>query len=76
MAWQADHHEGSSGTEVVDGLLVGSRGGSGDDSNIRSRSTRCSLDVGNEVLRLPEVNPLLSTKLQSEIALLGTSIYE
>lgn len=74
VSWQADHHEGSSRAEVVNGLLVGGRVGSSDNGNIGAVTASGSLDGGNEVLGLPEVNPSLSTELHGEVALLSTGI--
>lgn len=74
MTWETDHHQGSSGAEVVDGLLVSSRGGSGNNGGVGTFAIGSGLDVSDKVLGFLEVDPLLSTELQDEVALGGTSI--
>ena len=62
---QTDNHHGSSRSEVVDSLLVGSRASSGDDSGVGSCTTSGLADILHQVLGFPEVNPLLSTQLRA-----------
>ena len=71
---QIDNHHGSSGSEVVDSLLVSSRAGSGDDSGVGSCTTSGLTDILHQVLGFPEVDPLLSTKTENEVTLLGAGI--
>ncbi len=47
---------------------------SGDDSGVSSKSTGSSLDILNDVLRLLEVDPDLSTERLAELLLLGTRV--
>ena len=74
MSRETDDHESSSRAEVVNGLLVSSRGGSGDDSSVSTETVSSGDDILDEVLGLLEVDPLLSTERQDEVFLLGTSV--
>ena len=71
---EADDHEVSSRAEVVDCLLVRGGGRGGDDSGVWTQAVAGSLDVGDEVARLPEVNPGLCAKGFDERTLLGTGV--
>lgn len=74
LCGQTDNHHCCSRTEVVDGLLVGSGAGGGDDSGVRSWTAGGITDVLHEIFRLSEVDPFLCTELETEITLLGTGI--
>ena len=72
---ETDSHERAPGAEVVDGLRVTRGRCRGHDRRVGAEAASDSLDVGDDVLRLPEVDERLRAELQAELALLITSVY-
>ena len=71
---QANGHERSARTEVVNGLGITRRASGGDDSGVSTKPTSNTFDVSNEVLCLLVVDPSFCTKAKHELLLIFTGI--
>ena len=71
---QANGHECSAGTEVVNGLGVAGGAGGCDDCRVSTKSTSNALDVRNKVLGLLEIDPSLCTEAKDELLLIFPGI--
>lgn len=65
VSGETNNHDGSAVTHVVDCLLVSEAGRSGDDGGMGAQTVGGGLDVGNDVLGRLEVDPSLSTELET-----------
>lgn len=71
---QANSHECSARTEVVNGLGVTGGASGCDDCRVSTESTGNALDVCNKVLGLVEIDPSLCTEAKDELLLIFPGI--